>query len=83
MRVHLLPAVSDKPPRVHYDRGRAAPQVRPRRTVTKNVNNILTVLNVLMRTAVEWDLVGSIPCAIKMLGTPKTQAVFYGFDQFE
>jgi integrase len=47
------------------------------------VNNVLTVLNVLMRTAVEWDVIERVPCAIKMLRTPRTEASFYEFDQFE
>ena len=28
----------------------------------KTVNNVLTVLNVLMRTAVEWDVIERVPC---------------------
>src|SRR5205085_7753160 len=40
-------------------------------------------LNVLMRTAVEWDVIKQMPCAIKLLRTPKTEASFYDFDQFE
>jgi integrase len=47
------------------------------------VNNVLTVLNVLMRTAVEWDVIERVPCSIKMLRTPRTEASFYEFDQFE
>jgi len=29
----------------------------------KTVNNILTVLNVLMRTAIEWDVIARVPCS--------------------
>jgi integrase len=47
------------------------------------VNNVLTVLNVLMRTAVEWEVIERVPCSIKMLRTPRTEASFYEFDQFE
>jgi integrase len=49
----------------------------------KTVNNILTVLNVLMRIAVEWDVIERVPCVIKMLKAPKSHAAFYDFDQFE
>jgi hypothetical protein len=49
----------------------------------KTVNKVLTVLNVLMRTAVEWDVIEQVPCSIKMLRTPRTEASFYEFDQFE
>jgi hypothetical protein len=66
-----------------HDRGRAATQVSPEREVSETVNNALTVLNVLMRTAVEWDVIERVPCSIKMLRTPRTEAAFYEFDQFE
>ncbi len=49
----------------------------------KTVNNILTVLNVLMRTAVEWKVIDHVPCSIKLLRTPRTEAGFYEFEQFE
>ena len=28
-------------------------------------NNVLTVLNVMLKTAVEWDVIERVPCAIK------------------
>jgi hypothetical protein len=46
----------------------------------KTVNNVLTVLNVLMRTAVEWNVIDRVPCAIKLLRTPRTEAGFYEFE---
>ena len=49
----------------------------------KTVNNVLTVLNVLLRKAVEWDVVDRIPCTIRLLPIPKTQAQFHDFEQFE
>src|SRR5260221_14708740 len=36
-----------------------------------------------MRTAVEWNVIERVPCSIKMLRTPRTEASFYEFDQFE
>src|SRR5258708_18663783 len=36
-----------------------------------------------MRTAVEWDVIERVPCSIKMLRTPRTEASLYEFDQFE
>jgi integrase len=49
----------------------------------KTVNNVLTVLSVLLRTAVEWDVIEQVPCAIKLLQTSKTEASFYDFEDFE
>jgi hypothetical protein len=39
-------------------------------------------VNVLMRTAVEWNVIDRVPCAITMLRTPRTEAAFYEFEQF-
>ena len=49
----------------------------------KTVNNILTVLNVLLKKAVEWDVIDRMPCAITLLPVPKTSMSFYDFDEYE
>jgi hypothetical protein len=49
----------------------------------KTVNNVLTVLSVLLRTAVEWKVIDRVPCVIKLLPIPKASANFYEFDQYE
>ena len=49
----------------------------------KTVNNVLTVLNVLLKTAVEWDVIERLPCTIRLLPTPKTTAQFHDFDAYE
>ena len=49
----------------------------------KTVNNILTVLSVVLKTAVEWDVIERVPCSIKLLKAPKSEASFYDFDEFE
>jgi hypothetical protein len=49
----------------------------------KTVNNILTVLNVLLKKAVDWDVLDRMPCAITLLPVPKTSMSFYDFDEYE
>ena len=49
----------------------------------KTVNNVLTVLNVLLKTAVEWDVVERMSCTIRLLPTPKTSAQFHDFEAYE
>jgi integrase len=49
----------------------------------KTVNNVLTVLNVLLKKAVEWDVIERMPCAIRLLPIPKPSAGFYDFDEYE
>ena len=45
--------------------------------------NVLTVLSVLFKKAVEWQVIGRIPCTIRMLPIPKGSAGFYDFDEYE
>lgn len=42
----------------------------------KTVNNILTTLSVMLKTAVEWGSIDRVPCVFKLLPTPKSQAKF-------
>lgn len=49
----------------------------------KTVNNVLAVLNVLLKKAVEWDVMDRIPCVIRLLPIPKPSAGFYDFDEYE
>ena len=58
-------------------------KVALRSKAPKTVNNVLTTLNVLMRQAVEWDLIERVPCVIRLLPIPKPSAQFHDFDAFE
>jgi integrase len=49
----------------------------------KTVNNILTVLNVLLKKAVEWDVIERMPCTITLLRVSRGSTHFYDFDEFE
>ena len=49
----------------------------------KTVNNVLTVLNVLLKTAVEWDAIDQMPCTIRLMPVPPTSATFHDFDVYE
>ena len=49
----------------------------------KTVNNILTVLNMLLKKAVEWEGLAEMPCTIRLLPVPKFSAGFYDFEQYE
>jgi integrase len=44
---------------------------------------VLAVLNVLLKKAVEWDVIDRIPCVIRLLPIPKPSAGFYDFDEYE
>lgn len=49
----------------------------------KTVNNVLTVLNTLLKKAVEWGELAGMPCTIKLLRNPKKEMVFYDFEEYE
>ena len=53
------------------------------RIVRQWFNNVLTVLNVLLKKAVEWDVIERMPCTIRLLPIPKGSAGFYDFDEYE
>jgi integrase len=82
-RVHLIPMLgttrldaitSEKVQLIKQDLGDRAP---------KTVNNVLTVLRVLMRMAVEWGVIERVPCTIRLLPVPKPTAGFFDFDEYE
>ena len=49
----------------------------------KTVNNILSVLNTLLRVAVEWKVIDQMPCTIRLLRVPQHEADFHDFDDYE
>lgn len=49
----------------------------------KTVNNILSVLNVLLKTAQEWNVIEHRACAIKVVRTMMADATFHSFEAFE
>ena len=56
---------------------------RLRDRAPKTVNNVLAVLGVLLKKAVEWDVIDRMPCAIRLLPIPKPLAGFYDFEKYE
>jgi integrase len=49
----------------------------------KTVNNVLTVLGVMLKKAVEWGVIERVPCVIRLLPIPKPSASFHDFDDYE
>ena len=83
LNVHLIPEFGDKPldqiTTEDVQRLKASLEHR----APKTVNNILTVLSVLMRTAMQCALIERTPCAIKLLHTSKPTASFHDFEEYE
>lgn len=49
----------------------------------KTINNVLSVLNVLLKQAVEWGVLDRMPCSIRLVRVPRTDAAFHDFDDYE
>jgi integrase len=49
----------------------------------KTVNNVLTVLNTMLKKAAEWGVIERMPCIIRLLPLPPPSAAFHDFDEFE
>src|SRR5712691_7076291 len=82
-QVHLNPALGNK--RLDAITTESVQQLKHQLTdrAPKTVNNVLTVLNVLLKKAVEWDVIDRIPCTIRLLPIPKPSAHFHDFDEYE
>jgi integrase len=49
----------------------------------KTVNNVLNVLSVLLKRAVEWEVIERMPCTVKLLRVNKGKAAFHDVDDYE
>jgi hypothetical protein len=52
-------------------------------TAAKTVNNVLTVLSVMLKTAVEWETIDQLPCSIRLLPIAGRDAAFHDFGAYE
>jgi integrase len=83
LRVHLVKAFGDK----RLDEISTEDVQRLKAALSesapKTVNNVLTVLSVVLRTAVEWGVIALVPCSINLLKAPKNEACFHDFEAFD
>ncbi len=83
VRVHLVPMLGAKPLDTITNEDVQRLKHRLLNKAPKTVNNILTVLNVMLKKAVEWDVIDRLPCTIKVLPVSKGSTRFYDFDEFD
>src|SRR5439155_20299628 len=83
LKVHLVPLLgSTKLDDITTeDVQRLKHQLRNR--APKTMNNVLTVLNVLLKKAVEWNVIERTACTVRLLRIPSSSAGFYAFDEHE
>ena len=82
LRVHLVRALGSRrlDQITNEDVQRLKHRLRTRSP--KTVNNVLTVLNTLLKTAVEWGVIDTMPCTIKLLRVPRGAVAFHDFDDY-
>ena len=83
LRIHLLPAFGTKT----LDTIRTEDVQRLRHSLrnksAKTANSVLTVLNVLLKKAVEWGVIDHASCVIKLLPVSRPKASFHDYDGYE
>ena len=76
LRVHLIPALghrkldaikSEQVQRLKCDLEAKSP---------KTVNNVLSVMSILLKKAVEWEVIERMPCTVKLLPVSKGSTAF-------
>jgi integrase len=83
IRVHLEPPLGHKKLDAIKTEDVQLLKTRLSTKAAKTVNNVLTVLNVLLKKAVEWEVIERMPCSITLLPVPKTSMSFYDFEEYE
>jgi integrase len=83
LSLHLVPALGAKrlDAITNEDVQRLKHRLQDR--APKTVNNVLTVLNVLLKKAFEWDVIDKMPCTIRLLRISKPSMGFYDFDDYD
>lgn len=83
LRVHLIPNLGSK--RLDRISNEDVQRVKNRLNdkARKTVNNVLTVLNMMMKVAVEWNVIREMPCTIKLLPVTPGDADFHDFHEYE
>ncbi|MGE3845125.1 MAG: hypothetical protein AB7I50_26490 [Vicinamibacterales bacterium] len=83
LRHHLLPVFGGHKLDAITNEDVQRLKTRLHRKAPKTVNNVLTVLNTLLRIAVEWDVIERLPCKVRLLPAPLSSRSFHDFDGFE
>ena len=83
LRVHLLPFLGAKRLDVIESEDIQKLKARLVDKAPSTVNNVLTVLNKLLKVAVEWDVIANMPCTIRQVAIPRAEAPFLDVEEYE
>ena len=83
IRVHLEPALGSKKLDVISNEDVQQLKHRLRSKAVKTVNNVLTVLNTMLKKAVEWNVIERMPCTVRLLKMTTGSVDFYDFHEYQ
>ena len=83
LRNYLIPAFGDKALGELGQEDMQKLKGRMSELSNKTVNNTLTVLNTLLKCAVEWGVLSELPMKIRLLKVTPGRVVFYDFEDYE
>ena len=83
LRMHLVPLLGSKKLNAITNEAVQLLKARLQDRAPKTVNNVLTVLNTLLKTAVSWSVIEQLPCSVRLVPTPQASAGFHDFDEFD
>jgi integrase len=83
LRVHLLPRLGRK--RLDAITTEDVQRLKHdlRNKAVKTVNNVLTVLNTLLKKAIEWRVIERMPSTVRLLKVPERSMDFYDTEEYE
>src|SRR5262249_49158415 len=82
LRVHLLPQLGHK--RLDTISTEDVQRLKQHLSTKKpkTVNNVLTVIGTLLKKAIEWGVIGAMPCVVRLLKVTAGSVDFYDFDEY-
>jgi integrase len=83
LRVHLIPILGPKKLDAVTNEDVQQLKARLAKKAAKTVNNVLAVLSVTLKKAVEWGVIERMPCTIKQVPASRPAVRFYDFTEFE
>jgi len=83
LRVHLVPLFGDTRLDAIGNESVQSLKTALKCKAAKTVNNTLTVLNTLLKVAVEWGVIERMPCVIRLLKAPQKPMGFLEFNEFD
>jgi integrase len=83
LRLHLMPELGSRALDAISNEHVQRLKLRLHEKSPKTINNVLSVLSVLLKQALEWGVLDKMPCSIRLVRVPRTDAAFHDFDDYE